>query len=62
MTGDPCPRCSGRIKVLDSFKIGTESQVRYHGCGKCGYRPPNNKTVCRRNRKLDNLSPTSIIK
>lgn len=50
MSGEPCPRCSGKIKVVNSKRVGLASVVRYHGCNRCGHRPPNNKTVHRSTR------------
>jgi hypothetical protein len=43
-SGEPCPRCTGAYKVLKSIPV-LSSRIQYLGCGKCGYRPPNNKRV-----------------
>ena len=40
-SGDPCPRCEGKIQVVKTFVVGTD-RIRYLGCRGCGYRPEDN--------------------
>lgn len=40
----PCPRCGGHIQVVNTKIVG-ENRLRYLGCRKCGYRPPQNKLI-----------------
>jgi hypothetical protein len=62
MLKEPCPKCGGRIKVLNTKPLGLSSRVQYCGCNRCGYRPDNNKLINRSTRQLEyiNLNPVSF--
>jgi hypothetical protein len=42
-SGEPCERCGWRLQVVNTRLYFGRLRVRYLGCRKCGYRPPNNR-------------------
>jgi hypothetical protein len=58
-----CPKCGGKIIVVNSFTI-SQSRIRYFGCRGCGYRPDDNKRVVpltASSNGLDLLRPATTV-